>query len=99
MLFGKLLICLCTLQMVAVGILTRADYFYRKDRPFLLAHRGMFGDYPEHTLPGFTEAYYVGADWLEIDIHLTKDGVPVIAHDMMLDKSTNILDERVNGPY
>ena len=53
MLTEKLILCLCTLQIAANGILTRADYFYRKDRPFLMAHRGMFGDYPEHTIPGF----------------------------------------------
>ena len=45
------------------------------------AHRGEPVHYPENTLPGFAAGAVCGADWVETDVHLTKDGVPVLCHD------------------
>ena len=45
------------------------------------AHRGEPMHYPENTLPGFAAGAICGADWVETDVHLTKDGVPVLCHD------------------
>lgn len=44
-------------------------------------HRGSRGTHPENTLPAFAEAIEAGADFLELDLHLTKDDVPVATHD------------------
>lgn len=96
---GKSFFILITLATAVNGILTRADYFYRKDRPFVIAHRGMWGHYPEHTLPAYVEAYYAGVDWIEMDIQLTKDGVPLVAHDIVLEHNTNIGDKGASDPY
>lgn len=45
------------------------------------AHRGNSGEHPENTLEAFRSAMEVGADWIELDIFRTKDGVLVVTHD------------------
>lgn len=50
-------------------------------RPILYAHRGASAELPENTLPSFARAIELGADALETDAHLTRDGVVVLSHD------------------
>jgi len=45
------------------------------------AHRGNSSEFPENTLPAFRSGIDVGADWLELDIFLTKDGKLIVTHD------------------
>jgi glycerophosphoryl diester phosphodiesterase len=45
------------------------------------AHRGNSIELPQNTLPAFASAVALGADWVETDIHLTKDGQVIICHD------------------
>ena len=71
--------------------MTDASYFYRQNRPLVIAHRGAFGHFPEHSLGGYADAYYSGVDFIEIDLQITKDGVLIAQHDAYLDKTTNIL--------
>jgi len=47
----------------------------------LYAHRGASAELPENTLPSFRRALDHGADALEMDVHLTRDGHPLISHD------------------
>ncbi|MCD8216921.1 MAG: glycerophosphodiester phosphodiesterase [Clostridiales bacterium] len=54
-----------------------------------IAHRGFSGRYPENTILAFRKAMEEGADGIELDVHLTRDGVPVIIHDERLDRTTN----------
>jgi glycerophosphoryl diester phosphodiesterase len=49
--------------------------------PLVHGHRGTRGMRPENTLPAFTEALRVGADVLELDMDVTKDGVIVVSHE------------------
>ncbi|MBT8496528.1 MAG: hypothetical protein KJO07_26000 [Deltaproteobacteria bacterium] len=49
--------------------------------PRLYAHRGAAAELPENTLPSFERALEVGADALEMDVHLTADGEVVVSHD------------------
>jgi glycerophosphoryl diester phosphodiesterase len=57
----------------------------RRPRPLeLIAHRGTPREYPENSLPGFARALELGADAVELDVHLTADGVPVVHHDAEL---------------
>lgn len=53
--------------------------------PFLhngiTAHRGNSADFPENTLPAFADVIACGADWIELDAHLTADGHVVVSHD------------------
>ncbi len=54
-----------------------------------LAHRGFSSQYPENTMIAFEQAYQAGADGLELDVQLTRDGEVVIFHDKMIDRMTN----------
>ncbi|HTJ43327.1 MAG TPA: glycerophosphodiester phosphodiesterase [Kofleriaceae bacterium] len=50
--------------------------------PLLLyAHRGATAELPENTMPAFRRALEIGVDALEMDVHMTRDGVPVVSHD------------------
>lgn len=49
--------------------------------PIVLGHRGCAGEAPENTLASFQRGLEQGADVLESDVHLTRDGVPVLIHD------------------
>ncbi|WP_416334827.1 glycerophosphodiester phosphodiesterase [Anaerococcus sp. DFU013_CI05] len=53
------------------------------------AHRGFKGKYPENTMLGFEKAIEAGADGIEFDVHLSKDGHLVIIHDETLDRTTD----------
>lgn len=51
------------------------------------AHRGACAYAPENTMPAFELAKRLGADGIELDVQLTKDGIPVIIHDERLDRT------------
>ena len=53
------------------------------------AHRGFSGKYPENTMLAFEKAIEVGADGIELDVQLTKDGEIVIIHDETIDRTTD----------
>lgn len=55
----------------------------------LCAHRGAMSTHPENTLPAFEEAVRLGAQMIEFDIQLTKDGALVLMHDTTVDRTTN----------
>lgn len=59
-------------------------------RPLVIAHRGASGYLPEHTLAAKALAYGQGADFLEQDVVLSKDGVPVVFHDTHIDTTTDV---------
>lgn len=54
-----------------------------------IGHRGAAAHLPENTMPSFERALELGADALEFDVALTRDGVPVVIHDDTLDRTTN----------
>ncbi len=54
--------------------------------PELVAHRGYTQHYPENTLPGIAAAVRAGARYIEVDIQLTADKVPVLFHDRKLQR-------------
>lgn len=58
--------------------------------PVVIAHRGASGYLPEHTLPAKAMAHAQGADFLEQDLVLTRDGVPIVLHDIHLDTVTDV---------
>jgi glycerophosphoryl diester phosphodiesterase len=55
--------------------------------PRVIAHRGASGLAPEHTLAAYDLAVELGADSIEQDLHLTRDGVLVVVHDETLDRT------------
>src|SRR5882672_3455210 len=58
-------------------------------RPPVIAHRGARASAPENTMAAFRRAYEDGAKWIEVDIKLTHDGIPIIMHDDTLDRTTD----------
>lgn len=58
-------------------------------QPKIFAHRGASSYAPENTLPAFALAASQGADGIELDVHLTRDGQLVVIHDETLERTTN----------
>ncbi len=53
------------------------------------AHRGASAEAPENTLPAFARALGLGADGIEFDVQLSRDGHPVVIHDETLERTTD----------
>lgn len=69
--------------------------------PAVIGHRGASFDAPEETIPSYELARDLGADYLEMDIQRTKDGVLIALHDDTLGRTTNIAQvfpDRVKDP-
>ena len=62
----------------------------------VVAHRGASGYLPEHTLASKVMAYAMQADYIEQDVVLSKDDVPIVIHDILLDDVTNVLEKYPN---
>ncbi len=60
-----------------------------RPRPYLLAHRGDRVRWPENSLPAFQKAWEAGADLVETDLRLTRDGEIVCLHDPSVDRTTD----------
>jgi len=67
--------------------------FFAASRPLVFAHRGGSALAPENTIDAFDNGLALGADGLELDVHLSRDGVVVVHHDRTLDRTT-----RLRGP-
>lgn len=59
----------------------------RRERPWIIAHRGASRDCPENTPAAFDEALRQGADGIELDVQLSRDGVPVVYHERTLTRA------------
>jgi len=57
----------------------------------VIAHRGASGYLPEHTLASKTLAFAMNSDYIEQDVVLTKDFVPIVLHDIYLDEVSILL--------
>ena len=78
----------------------------------IIAHRGFSAVAPENTITAFQKAIDIGADYFELDVHVSIEGKPVVIHDATLDKTTSsnssgkvadmnfreLLNERVGYP-
>jgi len=68
---------------------------------FVIAHRGASWDLRENTLPAFERAIQLGADYVELDVHASPDGSPVVCHDrprggeLRLEEAIDLLRGRV----
>lgn len=63
--------------------------FFALPRPIVIGHRGCAGEAPENTLASFARGLACGAGILESDVHLTRDGVPVLCHDPDVARTTD----------
>ena len=58
-------------------------------RPLIMGHRGAMGHAPENTMASFALAHRLGVEAIELDVHLSADGVLVVHHDETLDRTTD----------
>lgn len=61
--------------------------------PIIIAHRGASGERPEHTIASYALAIEQGADFIEPDLVLTKDGVLVARHENEISETTDVADK------
>jgi glycerophosphoryl diester phosphodiesterase len=59
-------------------------------KPIIIAHRGASGERPEHTIAAYTLAIEQGADFIEPDLVLTRDGVLVARHENAISETTDV---------
>lgn len=64
--------------------------FFATSGPLLFAHRGGSGLAPENTIAAFDRAMQCRVDGLELDVRLSRDGIPVVIHDARLERTTNL---------
>ncbi len=84
---GRIAAALIVATLVAAMIGVTAIHSVRLDDDVqITAHRGASGKAPENTLASVRQAIADGADWVEIDVQETKDGVVIVAHDSDLMK-------------
>ncbi|CAM5215206.1 Glycerophosphodiester phosphodiesterase [Ureibacillus acetophenoni] len=57
-----------------------------QEKMISIAHRGASAYAPENTMAAFAKGVEMGADYIEIDVQMSKDGIPIIIHDDSLDK-------------
>lgn len=65
-------------------------YWLMLQLPNVIGHRGAAAYAPENTLDSFREARRRGAKWVEIDVKLTSDSVPIVMHDSSLKRTTGV---------
>ncbi|MEN8879185.1 MAG: glycerophosphodiester phosphodiesterase family protein, partial [Polaribacter sp.] len=63
------------------------------DKKIIIAHRGASGYLPEHTIEAKVMAYAMDADFIEQDIVLSKDNIPIVIHDIYLDDVTDVSEK------
>lgn len=66
-----------------------ANPWRRPERPLVIAHRGHSIALPENTLEAYRRAIELGAEMIEADVHLTRDGTLVMIHDYVLNRTTS----------
>lgn len=81
---------LATVVLVIVAMWSAPAAASAADRVDVVAHRGASGDAPENTLAAIRDAALQEADWAEIDVVMSKDGVPVLLHDTTLARTTDV---------
>lgn len=62
--------------------------FFTSPRPLVFAHRGGSALAPENTIDAFANGLSHGADGIELDVHLSRDGIVVVHHDATVDRTT-----------
>ncbi|MFF0943735.1 glycerophosphodiester phosphodiesterase family protein [Kocuria sp. CPCC 205300] len=89
------------LRAVAAGALSAASVLTAAapaaavpdaERPLVIGHRGAAGTAPENTVAAFKDARAAGADYLEVDVQLSADGVPFLFHDSTPARTTDVED-------
>jgi len=89
---GRIALIIAALIVIGMFVMPKAPqaaYYQNAPRPMVIAHQGGDGLWPSNTLFAFEHAAALGVDVLEMDIHMTKDGVLVVSHDDTVDRLTD----------
>ncbi len=78
--------------LAAVMVMVPASAHAQSEGPLIIAHRGASGERPEHTLAAYERAIDQGADYIEMDLVPTSDGVLVARHENALAGTTDVAD-------
>jgi glycerophosphoryl diester phosphodiesterase len=70
-------------------MLSKAHLPIKKKNFLVIAHRGASKYAPENTMSAFRLAHKMNADMIELDVQLSKDGIPIVFHDAKLDRHSN----------
>ena len=84
------LVCVSAVPTVEAAEEGAADDAVSTPTKIVIAHRGASGYLPEHTLPAYALAHGMGADFIEPDLVLTRDGHLICLHDIYLEATTNV---------
>ncbi len=84
------LICVPAVRTVEAADEGAEDDAVTPPSKIVIAHRGASGYLPEHTLPAYALAHGMGADFIEPDLVLTRDGHLICLHDIYLQATTNV---------
>ncbi len=76
-----------------LGFAFMSSVVLAQSQPLVIAHRGASGYLPEHTLEAKAMAHALGADYIEQDIVLSRDNVPVVLHDIHVDTVTDVAEQ------
>jgi glycerophosphoryl diester phosphodiesterase len=66
-----------------------SDWWVPCNKPLNVGRRGAMASAPQNTLAAFRKAVELGADGVELDVHLSKDGAVVVMHDFFVDRTTD----------
>src|SRR5918912_4232136 len=77
------------LLLIAAAPAGAANRWIQKKAPLNIAHQGGEDEFPSNTMYAFRKALRAGADMLELDIGVTRDGKVVVMHDTTVDGKTN----------
>ena len=81
--------CCCIRIMICLMLCLFYQECEGSASPKVIAHRGASKEAPENTLRSFAKAIPIEVDAIEFDVHLTRDGVPIVIHDGIFGRTTN----------
>ena len=80
----KNVICIIILNFLLNNSETESLSYTNRKKPVVIAHRGASGYLPEHSFAAKVAGILMNADYVEQDVVLTKDNVPLVLHDIYL---------------
>jgi len=79
--------------------MTNSEPSLKQSTPKFIAHRGYATVYPENTLLALSQAFKEGVEYVEFDVQFTADGIPVLFHDTLLERTTGHEGNILNLTY
>ena len=76
--------------LFVIGLVLLVSVLAVATEKIVIGHRGASGYLPEHTLEAYAYAHALGADYIEPDLVLTKDGQFICLHDIYLEPTTDV---------